>query len=103
MRSVVADTIIAGTQGVSFCAEQQCSVSPDHSRAPKHPGEYSFMFCVVCCQIQNGILEGMIQSRIALALVDTPEASSSSSSGSVEIFILHIQAPDKALFVICIL
>lgn len=94
MRSAAADTIIAGTQGVSFCAEQQCSVNPYHSRTPKHLGEYCFRFWVVCCQIEKKSLEGMIP-RISLALLDTPEAGSSCSSGSVEIFILGIPAPDE--------
>lgn len=44
----------------------------------------------------------MIQSGIALASVDTPEAISSCSSGSLGVFILHIQAPDEGIFVICI-
>lgn len=34
-----SDIIIAGTQGVPFCAGQQCSMNHDYSRTSKHLGE----------------------------------------------------------------
>lgn len=41
-------------------------------------GGFCFRPCAVCCQIPNWSSGGMMKSRIALGLGDTPEASSSS-------------------------
>jgi len=50
-----SDIIMAGTQGVPFCAEQQCSVNHDHSRTSKHLEEEGIALgvCAICCQIAN--------------------------------------------------